>query len=772
MVKSTDLLNSLLVDTHAHPVVDKDTRFVIDPDTRLIINTATDELYLMQFDHNSETYTFQLPRYVEGHDMMLCNRVYVHFNNIDEIDGAENADVAAVYDLRVDPDNAGMVICSWTIQRQSTQLAGILSFLVQYQCVNDDGVTVYEWHTDIFNSVSVKSGRNNARAAVIEYSNIIEQWRERIFGVRDSVLTDIDSAADEKLREIADALEVQLSSIEAKGREVLETIPDDYTETYNNSNRALRTRANAIVNSTSGEDIIVDDCSDDHLRGLKVFGKSAQATTTGKNLFSTTLEYGLWDFGTKTKLVNNEYVKSAALIHVTPGATYIFSGNAIKSYQGNMSFYDSNKTYTGADKQIYVFGVFTVPDDVHYIAFHILADNVPNIKGTVQLELGDKATDYEPYSGGSVSPSPEWPQEIRNVVDPTVYVYGKNLLYCPTQTANSSEPYYYHTIKTDFEPVIGKTYTLSMNVNTNALPFAINVGCGDTAYNSDMNPKITQSYSNNGRISITFTWQPTATQIDSGYTKIFVRIPRYATPTSFNAVISDIMLELGDKATEYEPYVKSQSMLLNRNFAGIPVTSGGNSTDSNGQQWISDEIDLERGVYVQRVKTVMLSGSSSEGWTEYNNNASQGLSFVYWPGDGLNFFHSSICDKYRNIDGCWGEPYYGQTGIYSDHNAGSGRYFRPPNNTVTSVNDWRTWLAANPLTFMYVLAIPIETPLTDEEIYNFSLLHSNYPNTTVINNAEATMTLKYNADTAAYIAKYGGGATGAAVIRNKILVIG
>lgn len=34
---------------------------------------------------------------------------------------------------------------------------------------------------------------------------------------------------------------------------------------------------------------------------------------------------------------------------------------------------------------------------------------------------------------------------------------------------------------------------------------------------------------------------------------------------------------------------------------GIPVASGGNYTDKNGQQWICDEIDFERGKYVQRV---------------------------------------------------------------------------------------------------------------------------------------------------------------------------
>lgn len=46
---------------------------------------------------------------------------------------------------------------------------------------------------------------------------------------------------------------------------------------------------------------------------------------------------------------------------------------------------------------------------------------------------------------------------------------------------------------------------------------------------------------------------------------------------------------------------------------GIPVTSGGNYTDQNGQQWICDEIDLERGVKVQRITTIVFSDKKKFG---------------------------------------------------------------------------------------------------------------------------------------------------------------
>ena len=52
---------------------------------------------------------------------------------------------------------------------------------------------------------------------------------------------------------------------------------------------------------------------------------------------------------------------------------------------------------------------------------------------------------------------------------------------------------------------------------------------------------------------------------------------------------------------------------------GIPVTSGGNYTDPQGQQWVCDEVDLERGVKVQRVTTMVFS-DSSEFFTESTSN--------------------------------------------------------------------------------------------------------------------------------------------------------
>ena len=193
MSQAEELLDSLdeTIPTHQHDVIDSNSYFVIDPITRAVENTSKSKNLLMQYDHASERYTFELPRYVEGHDMSLCTAVKVHYNNIESGTLIENADVNDLDDLHVDPTDANKVICSWLIKRQATQLVGSLNFLVQYLCATSDGTITYEWHSDIYKNIEIREGRNNGPAAVSDYTDILEQWRAKLFGVEDSITASI-----------------------------------------------------------------------------------------------------------------------------------------------------------------------------------------------------------------------------------------------------------------------------------------------------------------------------------------------------------------------------------------------------------------------------------------------------------------------------------------------------------------------------------------------------------------------------------------------------
>lgn len=61
-----------------HNIIDSDMHFTVYAVSRRI-KSEPKKVTLMQNDHNSERFTFEIPRYIEGHDMSLCNAVEVHY---------------------------------------------------------------------------------------------------------------------------------------------------------------------------------------------------------------------------------------------------------------------------------------------------------------------------------------------------------------------------------------------------------------------------------------------------------------------------------------------------------------------------------------------------------------------------------------------------------------------------------------------------------------------------------------------------------------------
>lgn len=214
MNEAEALLNSLteVVPHHDHVIADTDSHFIIDPDTREITNSARRQ-YIMQGDHNSEIYTFDLPRYIDSHDMMLCNQVKVHYINIAEDKSEQNADVSDASPLQVKEDDENVVFCTWTIDRKATQLVGNLSFGVEFQCVTEEGEVVYEWNTDIYSDVEVKDSLDHGSQVVAEYSDILEQWRAQLFGAESNAIENINAAGEEQVAAVVSAGEEQKENI-------------------------------------------------------------------------------------------------------------------------------------------------------------------------------------------------------------------------------------------------------------------------------------------------------------------------------------------------------------------------------------------------------------------------------------------------------------------------------------------------------------------------------------------------------------------------------
>ena len=172
--------------SHIHNVTDGDNKFIVDGISRAIKNASASKTTIMQFDHNSEVFTFEVPRYIEGHDMTECNRVEVHYLNIDSTTKQENEGIYLVDDLTINADDDTKLTCSWVISQNATQLVGSLNFLLRFICVTDD-VIDYVWNTSIFSGIYVSKGIYNSDIVAEQYIDTIKAWENRLELVENSI---------------------------------------------------------------------------------------------------------------------------------------------------------------------------------------------------------------------------------------------------------------------------------------------------------------------------------------------------------------------------------------------------------------------------------------------------------------------------------------------------------------------------------------------------------------------------------------------------------
>lgn len=177
---------------------------------------------------------------------------------------------------------------------------------------------------------------------------------------------------------------------------------------------------------------------------------------------------------------------------------------------------------------------------------------------------------------------------------------------------------------------------------------------------------------------------------------------------------------------------------------GIPVASGGNYTDPQGQQWACDEVDLERGVMVQRVNRLKLDGLSWRYEVTPTNKSDTFISDVPASQEGTTRGYS-LC-QYAVFDGVAYDIemaescrcYVWVKSVTLQFKAGSG---------VNSVDAFSEWLQARPdASIYYCLATPIETPLTPAEIADYKPLTAYGPDTVVQANDGAGVKLDYQRD--------------------------
>lgn len=386
----------------------------------------------------------------------------------------------------------------------------------------------------------------------------------------------------------------------------------------------LRKRQNILVGSETGSRVCVTDAFEAPLEGLVLYGKSTQVTTTGAQLLNIPdaertirgvtlrIQNGVIEMNGTATEGGYAYVDIAK----TPltGVYTLSIDGAVKGALLDDKFQrliESTASLNGKTARMLT---FYITKDVKY--------SLTGIK--VMLNAGDTALPWEPYTGGKPSPSPDYPQEIQSAKSEVV-VHGKNLFGGRFYYANYSnevlridETRNENEVKLPFAPTYetfgvckvikcqkGKTYVISVtNPNKNAAIGMAEYENIEKALNFNnalgfirMNDKILEkSYTakSDGILvcGIAGSWTN-------------------GTTTLHECTESELLqVEEASEATDYEPYRTPQTITITSptSLPGIPVSSDGNYTDDTGQQWICDEVDLERGVYVQRVYSIIVDG--------------------------------------------------------------------------------------------------------------------------------------------------------------------
>lgn len=471
------------------------------------------------------------------------------------------------------------------------------------------------------------------------------------------------------------------------------------------------------------------------LESLTIYGKSTQVSTTGAQLFP---------FEVGKKGINFEVFEDGIVISCKKGTDIYAVGrpNATleSSYDdfpllapGEYYIYSDSKyvellVITFVNGEYLILGVSTIGAAVKIkviagYKFRILLRCREDVETKVKAIISKRyptASNYEPYTGGKPSPSQEYPQEIESVGQDgeiEVKTLGANLFDASTALKTQIDAGLLH-INDSGEVVLNGTF------GTNNRNFYITLKPGVYCLTG-------------GAI-----WHIIASK-DSVFDRILTIDEEttyhcYISNGTYNEVVSNPMINAGSTALPYEPYKPAQTLIIPtpNGLSGIPVSSGGNYTDADGQQWVCDEVDFKKGVYVQRVATETPKAK----WKNFEETA-----------DVPNRYRISgaLVNRYR--DGSTkcliSHGIYANWGIAPGWALNSTTFYYHPKEDVTKEEAKEQILgfinSANPLTFLGQLETPIEKPLTTEQLATYKALRTYSPTTTVANDAEAGMSVGY-----------------------------
>lgn len=398
---------------HKHPIYDTDIHFTIDTATREINCANKSDLILIQGDHNSQRISIDVPRYIDGHDTSLCNRVRLHYLNIDQMTKEQSADIAQLDDIQICPDDEDVVVCTWLISKNATKYVGLLSFALRFECVVND-IVEYSWGTKLRRGITISDSIDNSDVVFEEYEDILESWYQNtVANIKQhgqEVLDSIPESYTELTQHIAN-LEQEIECTNENLESHIDLAFERYVEheeDINNLDVKLSDRITRndkrITNLEKGlpEEQFYEDSTLAYTKSVPSNALPyAEVTEIGgmtrkcTNLFDVAkISTDTWIKTGKGEATADSRFLASDFIAVTPNGTYY------GSLMQHCAYYDVNKNYISdiGDKSATISRTITVPQNAYYIRFDFLKEITDGTN--IMLNSGTEPLPYEPYFEG------------------------------------------------------------------------------------------------------------------------------------------------------------------------------------------------------------------------------------------------------------------------------------------------------------------------------------------------------------------------------------
>lgn len=747
----------------------------IDLNTRTINIPQGADTLGVEYDEDVKDLKFRIPRYYGEIDLSEFE-IAINYLNAQKI--------GDMYKVKNRIVNNEYIEFGWIVGRFATAFKGNVTFNVCLKKYSPDStadeiIVEKEFNTTV-TTMKVLQGLETGEAIVDNYNDILAEWEQKLFGESADGVLNINEAKALAIKNIQNETTTQVAKVEAAGQKAEDALAEVEAivagnEAYTKYESDTRYATPIFKEASGGDVIVLNDSSDRALRSLKLFGKTRQVKTTGKNLlpypyYDTTKTLNGITFtdngdgsitcnGTATATATFNLMNNLATHLFEVGESYILSG--CPSGGSNTSYaigwhnvgseYGSGLTITVAEDTVYT----------AYIVIHSGA-TVSNLTfyPMVRLTSIEDAT-WEPYSGGIAAPNPKYPQGLISAGNDGgigVWVGGKNLArinrvvtadtrYGITKTtlANTSDILLNGTATKSFSSTIltdlflkAGTYTVStFGANTSS-------STSDRVHvNNQLTDKVLVNY--------VMPNAPKTFTINDD-TIVTVNIVFGAGSTYNNAKVG-IQIELGSVATEYEPYVGGSAVVsLSNGLPGILVESGGNYIDARGQQWICNYRDYERGVDVNYLTEVVFDGT--DGVIDIQGGStvqtpSTNIRFNFSKYDVTNILKQSsdsskqilLCNYSKlaartNYTGAW----MNNTNDYFE-----GRLSFDP-SIASTVEEMTALVKVTPLVFIVPLAVPVETPIPAEDLITYQALRTANPTSVIYNDSGVDMIVEYLVD--------------------------